>query len=49
MVTHILKDGTKRKEIKGHIVKECYARPLYALINRKEQRVDNLPRHQKGE
>lgn len=38
MIYHVMKDGSVRTDIKGHIVPIEDARPLYELIHRMNKR-----------
>lgn len=42
MVTHILKDGTKLKDIRGHIVKIDQAKTAYSLLDRINRKVSKV-------
>lgn len=41
MITHILRDGTRLKDISGHIIRQDQADAVYRLINQLNKDKDN--------
>lgn len=47
-IIHILKDGTRVDDIRGHVVKIADAAPLYELIHSMNKEARPSPRRGKG-